>query len=107
MVKSAIAYPSDNVDLPHSLIFIATCRLSLAGKVEEHRLHKIALEPKESLELQRWGVEDADTERGYHASVLLRRLKSPDDPRTQVYYVVSNRWFHPVVANLPADPASR
>ena len=45
-------------------------------------MDKIALEPKQPHKVWADGnggsVEDSDTERRYHASVLLRHLKSPD-----------------------------
>lgn len=51
-------------------------------KVEAPRLHKTILGLDEPHEIWADGnggsVEDFDTERRYHASVLLRHLKSPD-----------------------------
>ena len=51
-------------------------------KVEAPRLHNTTFELEEPHEIWADGnggsVEDSDTERRYHASVLLRHLKSPD-----------------------------
>lgn len=77
-VKTAIAYPSDNVESQKFAHSHSHCRLTSSDKIEVTRMHKIALEPNELYKL--WAddrgatVEEVDLGRRDHTYVLLNSV---------------------------------